>query len=95
MCFGDILPFVHIYGKNNRIKEYRMNENPDSKEREWIISHLDDCDLGDKAWISYDEGDLGTTHAILFSSRLTMLQYLLEETHMLKADIMIYLFQMI
>jgi len=68
MCFGDILPFVHIYGENNRIKEYQMNENPETKEREWIISHLDDCDLGENAWISYDEGDIGKTHAILFPS---------------------------
>ncbi len=68
MVFGDILPFVHIYGKNNRIKEYKMNENPETKEREWIITHLDDCDIGENAWISYDEGDVGKTHAILFSS---------------------------
>jgi len=68
MCFGDILPFLHIYGENNRIKEYHMNENPDTKDREWIISHLDDCDIGENAWISYDEGDVGKVHAILFSS---------------------------
>ena len=68
MCFGDILPFLHIYGKNGRIKEYHMDENPGTKDREWIISHLDDCDVGENAWISYDEGDDGKTHAILFSS---------------------------
>lgn len=68
MCFGDILPFLHIYGENNRIKEYHMNENPDTEDREWIISHLDDCDIGENAWISYDEGDVGKVHAILFSS---------------------------
>ena len=67
MCFGDILPYLHVYGENNRIKEYQMDVNPENKEREWIISYLDDCDLGEEAWISYDEGEDGNVHAILLS----------------------------
>ena len=68
MCFGEILPYIHVYGENDRIKEYKMNKNPEGKEREWIISYSDDCDIGRDAWISYDEGDSGKCHAILFSS---------------------------
>jgi len=68
ICFGEILPYIHIYGENNRIKEYKMNKNPEGKEREWIITYLDDCDVGKDAWISYDEGDSGKVHSILFSS---------------------------
>ena len=68
MCFGEILSYIHIYGENDRIKEYKMNKNPEGKEREWIISYSDDCDIGRDAWISYDEGDSGKCHGILFSS---------------------------
>jgi len=68
MCFGEILPYVHVYGENDRIKEFKMNKNPEGKEREWIISYLDNCDIGKDAWISYDEGDSGKCHSILFSS---------------------------
>jgi len=42
MVFGDILPYLHIYGINNRIKEYQLNIDPESKERDWIISYEDD-----------------------------------------------------
>jgi hypothetical protein len=68
MVFGDILPYIHIYGSNNRIKEYQVNLNPESKRREWIITHNDDCDLGDNSWFSYDMGENGKSHGIIFSS---------------------------
>jgi hypothetical protein len=68
MVFGNILPYIHLYGQNNRIKEYQLNLNPESKDREWIISHEDDCDLGENAWLSYDGGENGKSHGIIFSS---------------------------
>lgn len=68
MRFGDILPYLHVYGEDGSIREYRMNLDPENKEREWIISYEDDCDLGSDAWISYDEGESGKVHAVLFSS---------------------------
>jgi hypothetical protein len=68
MIFGEILPYVHIYGQNNRIKEYQLNLNPETKDRDWVISHQDDCDLGNKAWLSYDNGEIGKSHGIIFSS---------------------------
>ena len=68
MCFGEILPYIYVYGENDRIREYKMNKNPEGKEREWIISYSDDCDIGRDAWISYGEGDYGKCHSIIFSS---------------------------
>ena len=68
MVFGNILPYLHIYGTNNRVKEYQLNTDPESKDREWIISHNDDCDVGDNAWISYDMGENGISHGVIFSS---------------------------
>jgi len=44
------------------------NTDPESKDREWIISHNDDCDVGDNAWISYDMGENGISHGVIFSS---------------------------
>lgn len=68
MCFGRILPFLHVYGENERVEEYQLNENPETRERNWVISYKDDCDLGSEAWIAYDEGAVGKTHGVLFSS---------------------------
>lgn len=66
--FGEILPYLHVYGENNKIKEYRMETDPESNMRDWIISYKDDCDVGEKSWISYDMGERGKAHAIIFSS---------------------------
>lgn len=74
MVFGNILPYIHIYGNNDRIKEYQLNIDPESKDREWIISHKDDCDLGNNAWISYDMGENGISHGIIFSSNKNIIK---------------------
>jgi hypothetical protein len=68
MRFGQILPFLHVYGENNQIKEYKVISNPESKKREWLIPYTDDCDIGENAWLSYDEGETGKSRAIIFSS---------------------------
>ena len=74
MCFGNLLPYLHVFGENNIIKEYRINLNPETEEREWIISYLDDCDIGKDAWISYDEGQKGKTHGIVFASNKNIIK---------------------
>ena len=79
MRFGEIPPYLHVYGENDYIREYRMNVDPESKEREWVISYSDDCDLGKDAWISYDEGESGKAHAILFSSNEDIVKYGTDE----------------
>jgi len=72
--FGEIFPYLHIFNENNQIKEYKMETNPDSKEREWIIPYTDDCDLGKDAWISYDEGENGKAIGILFPSNIDIVK---------------------
>lgn len=67
MVFGSILPFIHLFGENNRVNEYSIDTDPESSTREWSISYNDDCDIGSEAWLSYDEGEEGITHGILFS----------------------------
>lgn len=68
MRFGEILPYVHIFSENNIIKEYKLNTDPEDKTRDWIVPYTDDCDLGEDAWISYDEGENGKAFGIIFSS---------------------------
>jgi hypothetical protein len=75
MRFGEILPFLHVFGENNQIKEYKMDPNPENKEREWIVPYSDDCDLGEDAWISYDEGESGKAVGIIFSSNKNIVKY--------------------
>ncbi|KYK24402.1 hypothetical protein AYK24_06205, partial [Thermoplasmatales archaeon SG8-52-4] len=75
MQFGKILPYLHVYGENNQIKEYNINPNPQNKDREWIIPYTDDCDIGEDAWFSYDEGESGKAFGILFSSNKDIVKY--------------------
>jgi len=75
MRFGEIYPYLHIYGENNKIKEYKTTKNPETKEKEWLISYLDDCDLGRDAWLSFDEGETGKAFGVLFSSNNNIVKY--------------------
>ena len=68
MRFGEILPYIHVQMEDGGIREYLMNQDPEGKKREWIIPYTDDCDLGKKAWFSYDEGQEGKAQAIILSS---------------------------
>jgi hypothetical protein len=68
MRFGEILPYVHVSIKNNKIKEYILDTNPTNKNREWIVSYSDNCVLGENSWLSYSEGESGKAFGILFSS---------------------------
>ena len=79
MRFGEILPFLHVYGDNNNIKEYKMNQNPENKDREWIVPYTDNCDLGEEAWISFDEGENGKVFGIIFSSNKNIVRYGTDE----------------
>ena len=39
------------------------------------IPYTDDCDLGENAWISYDEGESGKAVGLLFSSNKNIVKY--------------------
>ncbi|HDM67137.1 MAG TPA: carboxypeptidase regulatory-like domain-containing protein, partial [Thermoplasmatales archaeon] len=79
MCFGEILPFLHVYMDDERVREYKLEENPESRDRTWIISYEDDCDLGSRAWLSYDEGGSGKTHGIILSSNHNLISNATQE----------------
>ncbi len=66
--FGVIYPFLDFYGMNDKIEEYQMDQNPSTKDREWIISYKDNADLGKQAWLSYGQGTEGVANAVLFAS---------------------------
>jgi len=68
MKFGELLPFLHVFDEESKIREYTMNADPESTKREWIIPYESDVDLGSNAWVSYDEGETGKAQAIIFSS---------------------------
>jgi len=73
--FGEIYPYVHVSGENDQLKEYKIDTNPESKEREWIIPYTDDCDLGEKAWVSSDEGETGRSFGVIFSSNKDIVKF--------------------
>jgi hypothetical protein len=72
--FGGIYPYLDFYSDNNNIEEYQMDQNPSTKDREWIISYTNDADLGSEAWICYGEGKEGKANAVLFSSNEGIVQ---------------------
>lgn len=65
---GEIYPFLHYFGENNKVNMYKMNLEPESKKREWIVSYEEDADLGEEAWIAYGYGEEGKVNSIIFSS---------------------------
>ncbi len=73
MNFGDIYPNFWFYGENEKITEYQMNQDPDTKNREWILSSEDDADLGKEAWIAYGDDETGKTNSMIFSSNTGIL----------------------
>ena len=73
--FGEIFPYLHVSGENDQIKEYMLNTNPESNKREWIIPYTDDCDIGQDAWISNDEGENGRAFGVLFSSNTDFVKF--------------------
>lgn len=68
MNFGELFPYLRFYGENDNIKTYQMNPDPESRNREWIISFEDDADLGKEAWIAYGDDETGKTNSVIFSS---------------------------
>ncbi|EMR73985.1 hypothetical protein MBGDN05_00358 [Thermoplasmatales archaeon SCGC AB-539-N05] len=69
--FGEILPYLHVYTEQEVIQEYPVNTDPEYIPHDWHIPVLtteDDIDLGSKAWVSFDEGETGTAHALILDS---------------------------
>jgi len=64
--FGKILPYLHIYGEDGVVREYKLDENPYYKISKKFLMNEEDVDLGEEAWVSFDGAD--KTHAVLLSS---------------------------
>jgi len=74
MRFGEILPYLHVSTEDGKLREYNMILDPEGKKREWVVSYLDDCDVGQDSWISYDEGESGKAHGIIFASNKNLIK---------------------
>ena len=68
MNVGEILPSVYIFSEDNTVQEYSVPQNPDSTERELVLSTEDDIDLGSKGWICLGDASSGKVHGIIFNS---------------------------
>jgi len=66
MNLGDILPLVHFYRDDETIIEYEMPTDPDASPAEWILSAVDDQDLGSKAWLCINDPTSGQAHGLIF-----------------------------
>lgn len=62
---GYIPPYLHVNTEDG-LQEYRLNQNPESTQYQWILSTKDDVDLGHPPWFSIDDGKQGKAYAIIF-----------------------------
>jgi len=53
---GNILPYIHVYGKNG-IEEYTMETEPQNRDYKWLLSSKDNVTLGKKPWFCMDDGE--------------------------------------
>ncbi len=68
MNVGEILPELHVYSEDEIIKSYEISQNPDSIEKEAVLSTEADIDLGSKAWISLTDPLSARNHGIILES---------------------------
>ena len=68
MNVGEILPTVYIPTEDNAIQEFSVPQNPESIERELVLSTEDDIELGSKAWVCLGDASSGKVHGIIFDS---------------------------
>ena len=69
--FGEILPYLHVYNEQETVTEYPLDPDPEYVPDDLdirVLSNGDDVDLGTRAWASYDEGESGVSHSIIFGS---------------------------
>jgi len=57
--FGEIYPYLNFYDEDGKIEQYQLNQNPATKDREWIVTFKNDASLGGEAWLCYGEGREG------------------------------------
>ena len=70
MNVGEILPKVFVYSEDDTIRNYQINLNPTTIEREMELSTEDNIDLGKKAWTCLYNPSNGKAHGLIFSSNI-------------------------
>ena len=68
---GEILPYMHFQNEKGTISEYTLDLDPEympGNEDIRLISVEDDVDLGTEPWFSFDEGETGSVHSVIFDS---------------------------
>lgn len=70
--FGKIYPYLHIYADDGTIKEYALDENPYYKTSKKFLMNKEDVDLGDEAWVSFDEP--GKLQAVILASNKNIIK---------------------
>lgn len=68
MNVGEILPTVYVFTEENTVQEYSVPQNPESTDRELVLSTQDDVDLGPKGWVCLGDATSGKVHGIIFDS---------------------------
>ena len=68
MNVGELLPELNVYSEEEIIREYEVPLNPDSIEKESVLTTDADVDLGSKAWISLNNPSTGKTHGLIMDS---------------------------
>jgi len=68
MNVGEILPTVYVFTKDNTVQEYSVPQNPESTERELVLSTEDDVELGAKGWVCLGDTTSGKVHGIIFDA---------------------------
>jgi hypothetical protein len=70
MNVGEILPTVYVFTEDNTVQEYSVPQNPQSTEREQVLSTEDDVELGSKCWVCLGDATTGKVHGIIFDSNI-------------------------
>jgi hypothetical protein len=66
---GEILPYMNFINEYNEISSYKMDLDPEYIPEEpdiRVVEITDDIDIGSHPWISFNEGEEGIAHAVIF-----------------------------
>ncbi|HHH77762.1 MAG TPA: hypothetical protein ENL18_00925, partial [Thermoplasmatales archaeon] len=77
--FGHIPPYLHVSEEDGTVHKYKLNQNPETTDYDWVISPKDDIDLGSNPWFSIDEGESGKAYALIFKNTSTAIQISVTE----------------
>ena len=68
MNVGDILPVLSVYNKDETIREFTIPSNPESEDKEVVLSTNDDIDIGSKAWVCLNNPKIGKADGLIMES---------------------------